>query len=70
MSSKYSGFTDPIDQTFIFDGKLILTFPKIIYGNLSAFLEAANLFNENFSFDGERDPYPERNFEAGVKFAF
>lgn len=64
------GFTDPIDQAFIFDGKLILAFPEILYGKFSVFLEGENLLNEDFSFDGGRDPNPQRNFEAGVRYEF
>lgn len=64
----YSGFTDPIDQAFIFDDKILLSFPSFAYGRLSLFLEGENLFNEDFSFDGGRDPNPQRNFEAGIQF--
>ena len=67
---KYKDFTDVIDQVFIFDSKLVLTFPKILYGNFSLFLEGENLLNEDFSFDGGRDPYPQRNFEVGLKYQF
>ena len=59
-----------IDQVFIFDGKIVLTFPEVIYGNLSVFLEGENLFNEDFAFNSTTDTNPQRNFEAGVKFLF
>lgn len=65
---QYTGFTAPKDQAFLFDSKAILRLPKILYGHFSLFLEGENLFNEDFSFDGERDPNPDRNFEAGVKY--
>ncbi len=67
---KYRDFTDPVDRVFIFDSKATLTFPEAIYGNLSIFLEGENLFNQDFSFDGSRDPNPQRNFETGLKYQF
>lgn len=67
---QYSGFTPPVDKTFIFDGKISLTFPEVLYGRLGIFLLVNNLFNEDFSFDGGREPNPKRNFEGGVRFQF
>ncbi|MBI3316471.1 MAG: TonB-dependent receptor [Candidatus Omnitrophica bacterium] len=67
---QYAGFTNPKDQAFIFDSKAVLKFPKILYGRFSVFVEGENLFNHDFSFDGSRDPNPERNFEAGAKYGF
>ena len=67
---QYSGFTQPADQIFIFDGKIMLTFPTLLYGNVSLFLIGKNLTNENFSFDREHAPLPRRNFEAGVRYQF
>lgn len=65
-----NGFTNPIDQTFIFDAKIMMTLPSVVYGRISIFVECENLFNEDFSFDGQRDPNPPRNFEAGAQFRF
>jgi hypothetical protein len=31
-------------------------------------LEAANVFNNEFSFDAANAPIPKRNFETGVQF--
>lgn len=67
---QYTGFTAPIDQVFIFDGKITVAFPKVLYGQFSIFVIGRNLFNGDFSFDGVRDPNPQRNFEAGVKYYF
>jgi len=67
---QYSGFTPPIDRAFIFNSKIILGFPKVLYGRVSVFLECDNLFNGDFSFDGGRDPNPKRNLEGGVQFKF
>ena len=67
---KYSGFTDPMDQVFIFDGKMQLRFPTILYGQFSVFLLAENMFNEDFSFDGAHGSIPQRHFETGIKYGF
>jgi vitamin B12 transporter len=67
---QYTGSTAPNDQVFIFDGKITLTFPSFVYGNLSVFLIGKNLFNQDFSFDQVRYPNPKRNFEFGTKYAF
>lgn len=67
---QYSGFTPPIDRTFVFDSKIMVTLPSLVYGRLSLFVECENLFNKDFSFDGGRDPNPQRNFEAGAQFKF
>jgi vitamin B12 transporter len=65
-----SGFTPPEDQVFIFDAKIVLTLPTVLYGRVSFFVECENLFNDDFSFDAGRDPNPPRNFEAGAQFRF
>ncbi len=67
---QYTNFTDPADQVFIFDGKIVLTLPKILYGNFSLFLLARNLTNADFSFDSGRNPNPRRNFESGITYRF
>jgi hypothetical protein len=67
---QYSGFGEPADQVFIFDGKLMLALPKIIYGNTALFLLGKNLFNQRFAFDKDHDPNPGRRFEAGVEYKF
>lgn len=64
----YLGFTDPIDKVFVFDAKVLLAFPAFKYGQLSLFVQCDNLFNQDFSFDGSRDPLAERNYETGLKY--
>ncbi len=61
------GPTDPSDQAFIFDGKLMVKLPQVLYTRWTLFLLAENLFNEDFSFDAGNDPNPQRNFEAGFR---
>jgi vitamin B12 transporter len=64
------GTTDPIDQTFIFEGRSILTLPEVKPVKISLFLDGGNLLNQDFGFDGSNDPAPQRHFEAGFKISF
>jgi hypothetical protein len=64
------GFTDPIDQAFIFKGRTILTLPEVKPIKISLFLDGGNLLNQDFGFDGSNDPAPQRHFEAGFKISF
>lgn len=65
-----SGFTDPIDQALMVSGKVMLTSPEVQHGRITIFLEGANLFSQDFGFDGSNDPAPRRHFEAGFKISF
>lgn len=64
------GGGDPIDQTFMVEGRTMLTLPPVWYFKVSAFLDGGNLLNQDFGFDGPNDAAPQRHFEAGFKFSF
>lgn len=59
------GATDPADQIFVFDGKIIFTLPEIFRIRPALFILGKNLFNADYSVDPGNFPNPQRNFEAG-----
>ncbi len=60
----------PDDRRFMFSSKIFMRFPKILYGNMSCYLQITNIFNTDFSYDSVFDPNPGRQYEFGLRYEF